>query len=73
LGVQQLSPTSLLKGGVALLPLAPISAVTKADLPAIIQRMKRRLSSRRGRKHAEIAESWKELLGSSAERRQESS
>lgn len=44
----------LLTGGLALLPLAPISAVTEDDLPGIIRRMERRLSSRRARKQAEI-------------------
>jgi predicted transposase YdaD len=45
-------PEPLLAGGLALLPLAPISAVTEAELPGIIQKMERRLSSRRGRKQA---------------------
>jgi predicted transposase YdaD len=52
--VWQLSPEPLLTGGLALLPLAPISAVTEAELPGIIQRMGQRLSSRRGRKQAPV-------------------
>ncbi|HTU89974.1 MAG TPA: hypothetical protein VMF69_07750 [Gemmataceae bacterium] len=50
--VWQLAPEPLLTGGLALLPLAPISAVTEAELPGIIKQMERRLSSRRGRKQA---------------------
>src|SRR5262245_3762008 len=50
--VWQLPPEPLLTGGLALLPLAPISAVTEAELPGIIQRMEQRLSSRRARKVA---------------------
>lgn len=50
--VWQLAPEPLLSGGLALLPLAPISAVTEADLPGIIKQMEQRLSSRRGRKQA---------------------
>ncbi len=52
--VWQLPPEPLLKGGLALLPLAPISAVTEAELPGIIKRMEQRLSSRRGRKQASL-------------------
>ena len=44
--VWRLSPEPLLTGGLALMPLAPISAVTEADLPGIIKRMERRLSGR---------------------------
>jgi predicted transposase YdaD len=54
LRVWQLPPEPLLTSGLALLPLAPISAVTEADLPGIIQRMERRLSGRRGRKQAQV-------------------
>jgi predicted transposase YdaD len=50
--VWQLTPEPLLKGGLSLLPLAPISAVTEAELPGIIKRMEQRLSSRAGRKQA---------------------
>ncbi|MHB1421783.1 MAG: RpnC/YadD family protein [Gemmataceae bacterium] len=50
--VWQLAPEPLLRGGLALLPLAPISVVTEAELPGIIKRMEQRLSSRRGRKQA---------------------
>jgi predicted transposase YdaD len=42
-----LPPDKLLKGGPGALPLAPISAVTEAELPGIIKEMRRRLSSRR--------------------------
>ena len=52
--VWQLPPEPLLKGGLSLLPLAPISAVTEADLPGIIKRMDQRLSSRRERKQAPL-------------------
>jgi predicted transposase YdaD len=52
--VWQLPPEPLLTGGLVLLPLAPISAVTEAELPGIIQRMGQRLSSRRGRKQASM-------------------
>jgi hypothetical protein len=52
--VWELPPEPLLRGGLALLPLAPISAVTEADLPGIIKRMGQRLSSRRGHKQAPL-------------------
>jgi predicted transposase YdaD len=52
--VWQLPPEPLLSGGLALLPLAPISAVTEAELPGIIRRMEQRLSGQRGRKQAPI-------------------
>jgi hypothetical protein len=52
--VWQLPPQSLLSGGLALLPLAPISAVTEAELPGIIRQMEQRLSSRRARKQAPL-------------------
>ena len=52
--VWQLAPEPLLSGGLALLPLAPISAVTEAQLPGIIKRMEQRLSSRRWRKQAPV-------------------
>jgi predicted transposase YdaD len=42
--VWRLPAEQLLRGGVGTLPLAPISAVTEADLPGIIGRMKERLS-----------------------------
>jgi len=51
LRVWQLAPEPLLTGSLALLPLAAISAVTEAELPGIIQRMKQRLS---GRRQAEV-------------------
>jgi hypothetical protein len=43
LRVWQLPPAQLLQGGLSSLPLAPISAVTKAQLPGIIQQMEQRL------------------------------
>ena len=52
--VWRLPPEPLLTGGLALLPLAPVSDVTEAELPGIIQRMRRRLTGRRGRRQAEI-------------------
>ena len=52
--VWQLPPKPLLTAGLALLPLAPISAVTESELPGIIEQMGERLRSRRGRKKAEV-------------------
>jgi predicted transposase YdaD len=52
--VWQLPPEPLLTGGLALLPLAPISAVTEAELPGIIQRMQQRLSGRRSHKQSQV-------------------
>jgi predicted transposase YdaD len=52
--VWQLPPEPLLKGGLSLLPLAPISAVTETELPGIIKQMEQRLSSRRGSKQAPL-------------------
>jgi predicted transposase YdaD len=52
--VWQLPPEPLLTGGLALLPFAPISAVTEAELPGIIKRMEQRLSQRRARKQAPL-------------------
>jgi len=51
--VWRLPPEPLLTGGLPLLPLAPISAVTEAELPGIIQRMEQRLESRRTLKQAQ--------------------
>jgi predicted transposase YdaD len=51
--VWRLAPEPLLTGGLALLPLAPISAVTEAELPGIIQRIGRRLAGRGRRRQAE--------------------
>ena len=45
-GSRQLPPGPFLTGGLALLPLAPISAVTEAELPGIIKEMSQRLSGR---------------------------
>lgn len=53
LRVWQLPPEQLLAGGVGTLPLAPISAVTEAELPGIMKRMEERLSQRRLRRQAE--------------------
>jgi hypothetical protein len=50
--VWQLPPGPLLTGGLGLLPLAPISAVTAAELPGIIERMEERLRGRGKRKRA---------------------
>lgn len=50
--VWQLAPGPLLTGGLGLLPLAPISAVTEAELPGIIGTMRRRLAAQRARRHA---------------------
>lgn len=52
--VWQLPPEPLLTGGVALLPLAPISAVTEAELSGIIKRMQQRLSQRRAGRHVPL-------------------
>ena len=52
--VWRLPPGPLLTGGLALLPLAPISAVTEAELPGIIEAMGRRLSGGRARKKAPL-------------------
>jgi predicted transposase YdaD len=52
--VWQLPPEPLLTGGLPLLALAPISAVTEAELPGIIERMGRRLGGRRARRQAEV-------------------
>jgi hypothetical protein len=60
--VWQLPRGPLLAGGLALLPLAPICAVTEADLPGIIQQMKRRLSGRRARKQAHLVWSAAHIL-----------
>jgi hypothetical protein len=45
--VWHLPVESLLSSGVGLLPLAPISAVTRTEVPAVIERMKERLRGRR--------------------------
>src|SRR5207253_609715 len=52
--VWRLPPEPLLRSGLALLPLAPISAVTEAELPGIIQRMEARLRGRRGQRQAPV-------------------
>jgi predicted transposase YdaD len=48
--VWQLPVEELLAGGLGTLPLAPISAVTEAELPGIITRMDERLGRRRERR-----------------------
>jgi hypothetical protein len=52
--VWQVPPELLLRGGTALLPFAPISAVTEAELPGIIQQIDERLSRRAARQQAEV-------------------
>jgi predicted transposase YdaD len=46
--VWQLPVDNLLTGGLGLLPLAPISAVSQAALPEVVERMKRRLPREKG-------------------------
>jgi predicted transposase YdaD len=53
LRVWQLPPQVLLGGGLGTLALAPISAVTEAELPGIIKQMDARLQTRRWRRHAD--------------------
>ncbi len=50
--VWQLPVEPLLSGGLGLLPVAPISAVAEAELPAVVKRMKERLSKTRVRNEA---------------------
>ena len=50
--VWQLAPEPLLRGGLGVLPLAPISGVTESQLPGIIKRMEQRLHGRRSRQQA---------------------
>jgi predicted transposase YdaD len=45
--IWRLPPAALLAGGLGTLPLAPVSAVTEAEVPGIIEKMKRRLATRR--------------------------
>jgi hypothetical protein len=47
--VWKLSVTPLLGGGLGTLPLAPISAVTAAELPGVLGQMKRRLAKHQDR------------------------
>ncbi len=54
LRVWQLPPEPLLTGGLVLLPLALISAVTEAELSGIIQRMEQRLRKRSAQKLAPV-------------------
>lgn len=53
--VWQLPVETLLAGGLGTLPLAPISAVAQADLPRVIERIKKRL---RRRSRAEAGSLW---------------
>jgi predicted transposase YdaD len=53
LRIWQVPPERLLAGGLGTLPLAPISAVTERELPAIIRRMDERLRRARARGLAE--------------------
>src|SRR5262249_49937084 len=50
--VWELAPDGLLAGGPGTLPLAPISNVTQAELPGVIERMKKRLSEPNLRRQA---------------------
>jgi hypothetical protein len=50
--IWRLPPAVFLRGGPGTLPLAPISAVTEAELPGIIREMERRLGSRQLRRQA---------------------
>ena len=62
--VWRLSVEQLLRGGAGTLPLAPISAVTEADLPGIIEQMQRRLRRRDARRReADVWYATKVLLG----------
>jgi predicted transposase YdaD len=64
LRVWELPVQSVLAAGISVLPLAPISAVGKNELPAVIARMKERLDAEPDR--ATVAELWtatKVLLG----------
>ena len=54
LRVWQLAPAPLLAGGLATMALAPISAVTEAELPGIIKQMEQRLSGKRSRRQAQV-------------------
>ncbi|MHB1516645.1 MAG: RpnC/YadD family protein, partial [Acidiferrobacteraceae bacterium] len=54
LRIWQLAPGPLLSGPLALLPFAPIGAVTETELPGIIKQMERRLSQRRARRQAPL-------------------
>ncbi len=50
--VWQFPPERFLKGGLGTLPLAPVSAVTEAELPGIIKQMRQRLDRRSARRYA---------------------
>ncbi len=54
LRIWQIPPETFLSGGLGPLALAPISAVTKGELPGIIQAMERRLSSRQARRQSQV-------------------
>jgi predicted transposase YdaD len=53
--VWELPPAQLLQGGLGTLPLAPISAVTEAQLPGIIQQMEKQLQ---GRRQKDVEQMW---------------
>jgi predicted transposase YdaD len=61
--VWELSPGQLLRGGLSTMPLAPISAVTEAQLPGIIQQMEKRLQGRRRKDAEEVWSATFILLG----------
>ena len=50
--VWELSPEELLRGGLSLLPLAPISAVEPEELPGVLHRMNERLAEPGAKKYA---------------------
>jgi predicted transposase YdaD len=50
-----LPPAQLLRGGLGTLPLAPISAVTEAQLPGLIRQMEKQL---RGRRQKDVEQVW---------------
>ncbi|HEV3005749.1 MAG TPA: hypothetical protein VGX78_14885, partial [Pirellulales bacterium] len=52
LRVWKTPPDTFLAGGLGLLPLAPIAAVTESELPGIIGKIKKRLRARRWRREA---------------------
>lgn len=54
--VWQLPVEPLLAGGVGILPLAPISAVTEKELPDVLRRMKKRLD--RGKRRSQTERLW---------------
>jgi predicted transposase YdaD len=53
--VWELPPAQLLRGGLGTLPLAPISAVTEAQLPGLVRRMEKHLQ---GRRQKDVEQVW---------------